>query len=108
MEKTNIRTAIMVIAIFVAILAIAAAVLMTPRASAHMQDDPPDQTAYKYILREHNGYVAVFPADDQEKPSYTSRMPVALLPDADRKNLESGIKVKNEEELTHLLEDLTS
>ena len=107
MEKTNIRTAIMVVAIFVAVLALAAAVIMTPRASA-LTDGQDGRGTYKYVLRAHNGYVAVFSADDRENPYYISDMPVALLPEADRRDLEKGIAVRDEEELTHLLEDLTS
>ena len=108
MRNTNIKIAILSIAVLAAVLSLTAAVIAAPREAARAQDVEQSLSEYKYIVREHNGYVAVFPPAGGETPSYVTKMPVALLPDMDRLSLEKGIKIKTEAELTSILEDFTS
>lgn len=60
-----------------------------------------------YILKERNGYVAVFSSNDSELVNITS-IPVSSLRQTDRMLLQSGITADSRETLLKLLEDLNS
>lgn len=60
-----------------------------------------------YILKEHNGYVAVFSSNPNRLVEVTS-IPVNSLRRADRALLEGGITADSRESLLHLLEDFNS
>ncbi len=65
------------------------------------------ETEYSYILKEHNGRVAVYAAGEDE-PQLVLDVPVKYLPDYDRSQMAIGIPVKNYDELVALIEDYTS
>jgi hypothetical protein len=60
-----------------------------------------------YIVREHEGHIAVFQADATE-PQIILETQVKFLPDYDRRQLREGIPVSSYEELTALIEDYIS
>lgn len=60
-----------------------------------------------YILKEHNGYVAVFSSNDSRLLEVTA-IPVSSLRRADRTLLETGIAADSRETLLTLLEDFNS
>ena len=60
-----------------------------------------------YIVREQNGYVAVFSSNPSALLEMTS-IPVSTLPQADRALLSAGIVAKDRQALLTLLEDLNS
>lgn len=62
---------------------------------------------YAYILKAHEGRVAVFPAGSSE-PEFVYDVLVKYLPDYDRQQMEEGIPVRDYDELVSLLEDYTS
>ena len=60
-----------------------------------------------YILKEENGYVAVFSSKDSRMLELTS-IPVSTLRKTDRILLETGIAADSRESLLKLLEDFNS
>ena len=60
-----------------------------------------------YILKERDGYVAVF-SSNSETPLQITGIPVAGLPSADRALLAEGITAADRSALLRLLEDLGS
>lgn len=60
-----------------------------------------------YILKEQDGYVAVFSSNDSKLLQLTS-IPVSSLRKVDRTLLESGIAADSRETLLTLLEDFNS
>lgn len=60
-----------------------------------------------YILKEHNGYVAVFSSKDSELLEVTG-IPVSSLRVTDRNLLETGIAADSRETMLTLLEDFNS
>lgn len=67
----------------------------------------PDAHDYAYIIREHEGRVAVYPAGADE-PEIILDVYVKYLPDYDRSQMAQGIQVKDYTQLMSLLEDYTS
>lgn len=70
-------------------------------------DNSPEEYDYAYILREHEGRVAVYPAGADE-PELILDVLVKYLPDYDRSQMSKGIHVKTYDELVSLIEDYTS
>lgn len=68
---------------------------------------PQEEYDYAYILKEHDGKVAVYPAGADE-PELILDVLVKYLPDYDRSQMIEGIHVKTYDELVSLLEDYTS
>lgn len=68
---------------------------------------PTTEKYHTYIVREHNGMVAVF-QQGEDKPFKITDTYVSSLPNADRQSLSNGIQVDTKEELRKLLEDLCS
>ncbi|MBQ3009789.1 MAG: hypothetical protein IJD81_01210 [Oscillospiraceae bacterium] len=60
-----------------------------------------------YILREQDGYVAVFSSNGSQLLE-TTAIPVSTLREADRYLLESGIAADSRETMLKLLEDFNS
>lgn len=67
----------------------------------------PEKYDYAYILKEHEGRVAVYPAGGDD-PELVLNVLVKYLPDYDRSQMKEGIKVKTYDELVSLIEDYTS
>ena len=66
------------------------------------------EVPYKtYIIKEYNGFVAVFESDNS-RPLKITDCYVSSLPEADRKQLFYGIKTNSENKMKRLLEDLCS
>lgn len=63
---------------------------------------------YLYIIREHEGRVAVFSAADEQEPEMILDTLVKYLPDYDRSQLAQGIPVYSYQELVSLIEDFVS
>lgn len=61
-----------------------------------------------YLLREEQGWVAVYQPQDAPLPVMMTDIRAATLPRADRLALQQGIAAKNQKELLALLEDLSS
>ncbi len=68
---------------------------------------PPLEDGNMYIVKEHEGRVAVFTAGESE-PEVVLDVFVQYLPDLDREQMAEGIPVKDYNELVALLEDYTS
>ena len=60
-----------------------------------------------YIVREHNGYVAIFSSNPSQLLEVTS-IAVSTLPGTDRALLAQGIAAEDRQALLTLLEDLNS
>ena len=60
-----------------------------------------------YILREWDGYIAVF-IEGEYEPQMILEQQVRFLPDIDRLHLQEGIFVSNRAELAALIEDYIS
>ena len=60
----------------------------------------------RYVLREHEGNLAVF--NDDGSISKVYEINVSLLPEYDQKLLQSGIAIVGEDELRARIEDYTS
>ena len=97
------------IGLAVVILIFSAAIFLYAAANSQTATAPKeDETIiYQYIVKEHNGNIAVFKSGG-EKPTEIYEVPVETLPAEDAKKLQEGIRVTTEEKLRQLLEDLTS
>ena len=60
-----------------------------------------------FLVGIHRGYIAIWNGEDPE-PEYTLPYSVALLPEADQKELEKGIFIQSSQELSRFLEDFCS
>ena len=67
----------------------------------------PPQPDYLYIIREHDGRVAVFARGESAPEMVLERM-VHHLPTYDRIQLQEGVPVFSKEELQERIEDYTS
>lgn len=61
-----------------------------------------------YVLREYEGYVAVFVENDPSRPMTVTDIQVATLREFDQMLLQTGMKVQTHERLVMMLEDLGS
>ena len=64
------------------------------------------ETSCVYTLKEYNGFLALF-TDNSSSPDAVYCVPIASLPEADRKMLTDGISVTDISLLQSLLEDFT-
>lgn len=62
----------------------------------------------RYVLRDFDGYVAVFIENQPDSPMTVTDIQVKTLREADRQLLEMGLKVATHERLMMTLEDLCS
>lgn len=62
----------------------------------------------EYLLGNYHGCVAVYGPEGRSLPQQVTDIEIALLPRADRHNLDEGILVGSRRELVMLLEDLGS
>lgn len=61
-----------------------------------------------YILKEYEGHVAVFMANDLENPVTVTDIQVSTLRELDKKLMETGMKIDSRDRLMMTLEDLGS
>lgn len=66
------------------------------------------EAAPQYLLKLHQGRVAIFDARQTEVPVETTEIPEETLRNYDRELLTAGIPVSSEQELLRLLEDFGS
>jgi hypothetical protein len=69
--------------------------------------EEPEEPKYMYVIKEHEGRVAVYPAGEAE-PELVLDVLVRYLPDLDRQQMQDGIPVADYDELVSLLEDFSS
>ena len=78
---------------------------------AQQSETPPAVTAERqggYIIRSHNGKIALFTNDFTTTPTVETDIDVNMLRAYDRQLLERGIEVSTYEEVLRLLEDFVS
>lgn len=61
-----------------------------------------------YVIRDYQGYVAVFVESDPSCPMTVTEIEVSTLRELDRLLIETGMKIKGHEKLIMTLEDLGS
>ncbi|MEA4896032.1 MAG: hypothetical protein VB064_12340 [Oscillospiraceae bacterium] len=66
------------------------------------------QTEPCYVLRDYEGYVAIYVENDPSCPMTVTDIQVSTLRDLDKKLLETGLKLYSRERLMMTLEDLGS
>lgn len=66
------------------------------------------QAAECYVLRDCNGYVAVYDGADAKKPTTVTDIEVSTLRALDRQMLKNGLEIDSREKLMMTLEDLGS
>lgn len=69
--------------------------------------EPAETQGGSYLLREHEGRIAVF-REGAETPELIFDVYTRMLPEPDQAALEAGILVRDYEELTRLIEDYIS
>ena len=58
-----------------------------------------------FVVKIHNGKIAVFTEDFQTEPAVITELETALLRNVDRELLEQGVALSTYEEVLHLIED---
>lgn len=110
--KSTIKTAIIACLCAVSVVTAAAAFRIGAQSKPGEQTvaamSYPEPKQDEYLLRESEGFVAVFSADDAAEPITVTDIEVCTLNDNDRKLLQGGITAENKAELLSLLEDLSS
>ena len=66
------------------------------------------QTSASYVLRDCNGYVAVYDGIDAKRPTTITDIEVSTLRALDRRMVENGLELDSREKLMMTLEDLGS
>ena len=61
-----------------------------------------------YVLRDYEGFVAVFVENDPSCPMTVTDIQVSTLRELDKKLLQTGMKVRTHERLMMILEDIGS
>ncbi len=64
------------------------------------------EVVYPYVIKAYHGNIAVY-KNGESTPQEVYDLPISILPEADAKDLETGIFAKDEQELRRLIEDLT-
>jgi len=92
-----------------AVICILAAIRFYPRpvSVAPSSDPAASNPPAMYMLREYDGHIAIFLAEEQS-PFEILDILTESLPRSDRDALKSGIPAANEEELHRLIEDYES
>ena len=67
-----------------------------------------NQEATCYVLRDYEGYVAIYVENDPSCPMTVTDIQVSTLRELDKKLLETGLKLYSRERLMMTLEDLGS
>ena len=110
--KSTIKTAISLCLCAVSVITAAAAFRIGAESGPEEQTvaamSYPEPEREAYLLREREGFIAVFSADDTAEPITVTDIEVCTLNNNDRKLLQGGITAENKAELLSLLEDLSS
>lgn len=96
------------------VMASAAVLSVAVTASAVMMEKNESMACFaspvesSYVLRDYEGYVAVFVENDPRCPMTVTDIEVSTLRELDRRLLQTGMKVSSHENLMMTLEDLGS
>ena len=96
---------VMLSAAVLSVAVTASAVLMEKSESAACFARPVESS---YVLRDYEGYVAVFVENDPGCPMTVTDIEVGTLRELDRRLLQTGMKISSHENLMMTLEDLNS
>lgn len=77
-------------------------------AAVNHSDEEGEEPADRYLIRDYDGELAVFTADDQQVPDMLTGIKTATLRNNDRAAVSEGIWVNSLTEVASLLEDLGS
>lgn len=102
-KKIRMVTGLAALVLALALPATAALVQSEPEPAAERTLGPGE-----YLLGNYHGCVAVYGPEGSSLPQQVTDIEIALLPRADRNNLDEGILVESRRELVMLLEDLGS
>lgn len=98
--------------IILATVAVAAVICAAAAFSGMGYEEPaPAESLAKencYVLRDYEGYVAVFVENDPSVPTTVTDIQTSTLRQVDRQTLKTGLKVVSQEKLMMMLEDLGS
>ena len=110
--RNNIKTALVLCLCAISVITCAAAFRIGAEPSPEAQTvaamsnrKPVDES---YLLRECEGFIAVYSSDNSVEPVTVTDIEVCTLNDNDRQMLKYGITAENKAELISLLEDLSS
>lgn len=110
--KSTIKTAVILCLCAVSIITCTAAFRIGAEAKpeeqtvAAMKYNEPKSEGY--VLKEYDGFIAVYSADNAKEPITVTDIEVCTLNNNDRAMLQNGITAENKAELLSLLEDLGS
>ncbi len=109
--KVKIKIAIIGMLVFFAVFLCAFAVIDNIKTSdgeetASCLSESQSDTCY--VLRDYEGYVAVYVENDPSRPMTVTDIQVSTLRELDKKLLETGLKLYSREKLMMTLEDLGS
>lgn len=79
-----------------------------PAAEEVYAEEMTAEVKYSYVLRLHNGNVAVFYGEDQKQPIFETEIAMSGLRQTDAEKLKKGITADSYEEVLRLLEDFNS
>lgn len=96
------------LALILALAAVCCPVMAITVAVGAQEPKPGLGEENRYVLRDYDGYVAVFIENQPESPMTVTDIQVMTLREADRELLETGLKVSTHERLMMTLEDLCS
>lgn len=111
MKKLVLFTGIIVYVLFAISAFIATASDNNPEpvniVSTEVTEQTQSDTHMSYILKNHNGKIAVFD-EAEEKVIETTDTQVSILPKEDQKRLNEGLYIEGSENLRRVLEDFCS
>ncbi|NLV85749.1 MAG: hypothetical protein GX025_00815 [Clostridiales bacterium] len=108
--KTKIRAALLGIA-FIMALTLASAATVSHVAAKSLESELScfsQGAENRYVLRDYEGYVAVFVENRPDCPMTVTNIQVSTLRELDKRLLQTGMKVQSHERLVMTLEDLGS
>lgn len=97
-----------VLGIFIVAAAVCAVLAFSGLGYADSETDESFADEICYVLRDYEGYVAVFVENDPDIPMTVTDIQVDTLRELDRETLRTGLKVRSQERLLMMLEDLGS
>lgn len=104
----NIKLKGAVLAILIVAAAVCTALAFSSLGYADGENDESVSEGVCYVLRDYEGHVAVFVEDDPDIPMTVTDIQVSTLRELDRDTLSTGLKVRSQERLMMILEDLGS
>lgn len=106
--KNRVKGVVLVFFLLTAISSTVFTLAESDRVENSVQDSQAPGENNRYVLRDYEGYVAVFVENEPELPVTVTDIQVSTLRQLDRNMLATGMKVDTHEGLMMLLEDLGS